>query len=66
MFIQVKYKKRNDKDSIPRSSVYAVRHVNTWPPRYISDTTYPFIYRTFDENKIVKMKYIGVAVRNIN
>ena len=66
MFIQVKYKKRNDKDSIPRSSVYAVRHVNTWPPRYISGTTYPFRYRTFDENKIVKMKYMGVAVRNIN
>ena len=51
MFIKVKYKKRNDKDSIPRSSVYAVRHVNTWPPRYISGTTYPFRYRTFDENK---------------
>ena len=51
MFIKMKYKKRHDQDSIPRSSVYAVRHVNTWPPRYISSTTYPFRYRTFDENK---------------
>ena len=79
MLIKVKYNKRHerdsnprssvyetDKDSIPRSLVYAVRHVTTWPQRYISGMTYQYRYRTFDENKIMKIKYMGLAVRNFH
>ena len=66
MFIKVKYKKRHDKGFEPSIFCLRDRHLTTWPPRHISGTTYPFRYRTFDENKIVKMKYMGVAVRNIN